>query len=562
MPGKVVIVGLDGATFRTLQPWIDAGHLPAMKDMIEGGVSGKLRSVVPPVTAPAWASFMTGKNPGKHGIYYFTTKEKSSGREIPVSAHSRSGKTVWDLLSESGRTVLVLNVPTTYPPQPVNGVMIADFLTPKGKRDFVHPPALLNEIEDIFGKYPLYLKTPVFSANLSEANVERFLAELHQELEYKFAVTHYLMDRHPADFVMLHLWGTDRIQHELWNLFDSEHPRYDKRLAARYGASIIGYFSAVDSEIAKLKSRLDDDTTFIIMSDHGFGPIHRFIDLNVWLLEQGYIAIKQTPLSQLRLRAWRMGLTHEFLIRALLKILKWGLRLPERTPAEAVNLIREDGFRPLLSLNDIDWARTKAYAKFGMGQIILNVRGRDAKGSVAPGREYLAVRDEITSKLKELRDPLSGALIGGEVYTKEEVYHGPYFEDAPDIVFLPLERNYLASVLMGFTTRTWIMDNPVLFGNHRMDGLLIAQGRHLRNGRTIEGARIIDLAPTVLHLMGEKIPNDMDGRVLTGMLMEEFVRTHAMAWTEPGEQQVTGTPALSREDEETVIERLRQLGYL
>jgi predicted AlkP superfamily phosphohydrolase/phosphomutase len=362
---------------------------------------------------------------------------------------------------------------------------------------------------------------------------------------------------------MLHLWGTDRIQHELWNLFDSEHPRYDKRLAAKYGAGIIGYFSAVDSEIAKLKSRLDDDTTFIIMSDHGFGPIHRFIDLNVWLLEQGYIAIKQAPLSQLRLRAWRMGLTHEFLIRALLKILKWGLRLPERTPAEAVNLIREDGFRPLLSFNDVDWARTKAYAKFGMGQIVINVRGRDAKGSVTPGREYRAVRDEITSKLKELRDPLSGALIGGEVYTKEEVYHGPHLEDAPDIVFLPMERNYLASVLMGFTTRTWIMDNPALFGNHRMDGLVIAQGRHLSKGRTIEGARIIDLAPTVLYLLEEKIPNDMDGRVLTGMLTEEFVRTHAMAWTEPGEQQVTGTPAaLSREDEETIIERLKGLGYL
>jgi predicted AlkP superfamily phosphohydrolase/phosphomutase len=182
---------------------------------------------------------------------------------------------------------------------------------------------------------------------------------------------------------------------------------------------------------------------------------------------------------------------------------------------------------------------------------------------VTPGREYRAVRDEITSKLKELRDPLSGALIGGEVYTKEEVYHGPHLEDAPDIVFLPMERNYLASVLMGFTTRTWIMDNPALFGNHRMDGLVIAQGRHLRKGRTIEGARIIDLAPTVLYLLEEKIPNDMDGRVLTGMLTEEFVRTHAMAWTEPGEQQVTGTPAaLSREDEETIIERLKGLGYL
>src|SRR5712692_5865304 len=146
MANKVVIIGLDGATFRTLQPWMDAGYLPTLKEMVETGVSGKLTSVVPPVTAPAWCSFMTGKNPGKHGVYYFTTREKGTGRDIPISAHARSGKTVWDLLSDSGKTVLVLNVPATYPPHPVRGVMIADFLTPKGKRDFVYPPALLDEI--------------------------------------------------------------------------------------------------------------------------------------------------------------------------------------------------------------------------------------------------------------------------------------------------------------------------------------------------------------------------------------------------------------------------------
>ncbi|MFQ5864069.1 MAG: alkaline phosphatase family protein [bacterium] len=562
MSNKVVIVGLDGATFRTLQPWMEAGHLPALQEMIDHGVSGNLTSVIPPVTTTAWTSFMTGKNPGKHGIYYFTIKDKISGGDIPVSANSRSGKTVWDLLSDRGKTVLVLNVPTTYPPRQVNGVIVAGFLTPKRKRDFIYPPSLLDEIEGIFGKYPLYLKTPLFSANLSDVNVERFLAELHEELEYKFTITHYLMDRYAADFVMLHLWGTDRIQHELWNLFDANHPKYDKKLAAKHEAKIVGYFSSVDAEIAKLKRRLDEDTSFIIMSDHGFGPIHRFIDLNVWLLEQGYIAIKQTPLAQLRLRAWQLGLTHEFFIKGLLKILKWGFRLPERTPAEAVRMIREGSFQPLLSLSDVDWSRTKAYSKFGLGQIVINVAGREAKGSVKPEKEYYAVRDEIVSKLKTLRDPETGELIGGQVYTKEEVYHGPHLDDAPDIIFLPMENNYLAGVLLGFTTRQWIMDNPVLFGNHRMDGILIAQGKHFAKGQKIEGARIIDLAPTILYLMGEKIPTDMDGCVLTELFMKEFLANNAIEWAEPDIQGAAESPALSPEDAETVIERLRGLGYL
>jgi predicted AlkP superfamily phosphohydrolase/phosphomutase len=562
MPNKVVIIGLDGATFRTLQPWMDGGHLPALQDMIEHGVSGNLTSIVPPVTTPAWNSFMTGKNPGKHGIYYFTTKEKTSGREIPVSANSRSGKTVWELLSDSGKTVIVLNVPTTYPPQLVNGVMVADFLTPKGKRDFVHPTSLLDEIEDTFGPYPLYLKTPVFSANLSEANVERFLDELREELQYKFGVIHYLMDRYAADFVMLHLWGTDRIQHELWNLFDAYHPRYDKKLASKYEARIIGYFSSVDAEIAKLKRRLDDDTSFIVMSDHGFGPIHRFIDLNVWLLEQGYIAIKQTPLSQLRLLAWKMGLTHKLLLTGLLKILKCGFRLPERTPADAVKLIREGSFQPLLSLNDVDWSHTKAYCKFGMGQIVINLAGRDARGAVKPGEEYNTIRNEIVQKLKGLRDPANGQLIGGQIYTKEEIYQGPHLENAPDITFLPMENNYLAGVLLGFTTREWIMDNPVLFGNHRMDGILMAEGKHLGKGRTVEEARIIDLAPTILYLMGVKIPTDIDGEVLTKIFTKVFLRENPIEWTEPDEKEVLESFALSQQDEETILERLKGLGYL
>jgi len=562
MANKVVIIGLDGATFDTLQPWMDAGYLPTLKEMVETGVSGKLTSVVPPVTAPAWCSFMTGKNPGKHGVYYFTTKEKGTGRDIPISAHSRSGKTVWDLLSDSGKTVLVLNVPATYPPHPVQGVIISDFLTPTGKRDFVYPPTLLDEIEGTFGPYRLYLKTPVFSANLSAVNVERFLAELHDELEYKFAVTHYLMDRYAADFTMLHLWGTDRIQHELWNLFDERHPKYDKNLAGRYKDRIVGYFSAVDAKIAQLQRRLDAETTLFLVSDHGFGPIHRYIDLNVWLLEEGYIAIKQTPLSQLRLRAWRMGLTYELLIKGLLKLWQWGLRLPERSPADAVNFLRGDGFQPLLSFKDVDWTRTKAYGKFGLGQIVINLAGREPQGSVQPGEEYGAVRDEIVRKLKELCDPATGQLIGGQVYTREETYRGPYLAGASDITFLPMENNYLANVLMGFTTRNWIMDNPVLFGNHRMDGILLARGQHFGRGRRVGGAHLIDVVPTILYLMGEKIPADMDGRVLSEMFTEEFLRRNAVGWRESEEQRVAQPSPLSREDEAVITERLKKLGYL
>jgi predicted AlkP superfamily phosphohydrolase/phosphomutase len=559
---QVVIIGLDGGSFRTLGPWIRDGSLPNLRGLIEQGASGPLTTVVPPETATAWSSFMTGKNPGKHGVFGFTTKEKRTGRIVPVSAASRTGRAFWDLLSDAGKKVLVLNVPTTYPPQPLNGVLISDFLTPKGRRDFVYPPALLEELEQRFGPYPLYMRT-YFSANLSEANAERFLRELHEELRTKFEVLHYLMDRILPDFVMFHLWGTDRVQHDLWNLMDRDHPSHDPALAGKYGHRIVEYFAAVDAQIGRLIRRLDEEATLVLMSDHGFGPIHKTIDLNVWLLDQGFIRIRKSILSRLRLLAWNMGLTYEVLLRFLLKLLRFGLRLPDVSPADTVNMVRDNRFNPLLSLNDVDWPRTRAYSKMGMGQIVIHVEGRAGGDRIQEGEEVRRTRDEIVRRLKEMRDPATGRPIEGDIFTREEIYHGPHLDEAPDITFLPLEGNVMASALMGFATRKWIVDNPFLFGNHRMDGILIAQGKKIRKGVAVQGAHIIDLAPTVLHLMGQKIPGDMDGKVLTSILTEDFADPARVEWSDPDEAPAGPTASsMTPEEEATILERLKRLGYL
>jgi predicted AlkP superfamily phosphohydrolase/phosphomutase len=160
-------------------------------------------------------------------------------------------------------------------------------------------------------------------------------------------------------------------------------------------------------------------------------------------------------------------------------------------------------------------------------------------------------------------DPATGRPIGGQVYRKEEIYHGPYLDEAPDITFLPLDNNYMASALMGFTTRQWIIDNPFLFGNHRMDGMLIAHGPNIRKGHRAEGAHLIDLAPTVLHIMGEKIPRDMDGKVMTQLFTDVFVRKEKIQWTDSVEESGDEPPAtMSPDDEATIMERLKRLGYI
>lgn len=564
--GKVLVVCLDGATLDLLQPWMEAGRLPTLARFKRDGVSGPLQSVIPPITAPAWASFMTGKNPGKHGVYHFINRGPQSSQQAFVSAASRTGQTLWDLLGQYGKRVLVLNVPTTYPPSPVNGVLIADFLTPPGRRDFTYPPSVLDDIEAQFGKYPLHLKTLMFSANLSGPNTERLLREVRHELKYKFDVAHYLLDRYDSDFTILHILGTDRVQHELWNLLDPSHPMYDTKLAVRYGEAILDYFAQVDQEIARLEARFNDDVTTFIISDHGFGPVHRAIDLNVWLLEKGYIQIKPHAASRFKYWLWRMGLTNELVVRVLLKtFFKYGAGLVERMSDEtlfkSVRFFAQRGQNnPLFSLEDVDWSRTKAYAFVGMGAININLKGREPTGSVEPA-DYQSVKQEITAELKQLYDKAKAQPVQGHVFLREEIYHGPYTEQAPDIMYLPNEAGYVAGSMMGFTANRAIIDAPAWPGHHRMNGLLLAKGMCLKQGASVNGAALIDLAPTILYLMGCPIPRDMDGRVLVEMIEDSVVASRAPAYQEPASLAQPPAPLSSDEDQQ-VVERLRELGYL
>jgi len=564
MKNHILVIGLDGGTFTLLKPWIDADILPTLRKMVEEGGSGFLCSSVPPITVTAWSSFMTGKNPAKHGLFEFFVKKANSYEEIPINANMRDGKALWDILGDNGSKVVVLNVPTTYPPRPVNGVLISGFLTPSGKRDFIYPSLLVDEIEEQFGPYPLYIKTPAAMVSQMDECIDRLLDECTAMLEYKTKVAHYLMDELDSDFTMLHIWGTDRIQHELWDLLDPHHPRHNKERAEKYGPKIIDYYRQVDAAIGNLMEKAGAEATTFVMSDHGFLPIYRLIDLNVWLLQEGYLAIKGGLLSRIKFFLWKAGLTYESLYRYLFSRLRRFQRKGEaKAPVDYAKLY------PLLqkvflSMNDIDWQRTRAYCKFGMGQIVINLRGREPEGIVKQGREYEELRREIVEKLKGMRDPDSGDEINGQVFLREEVYCGKYFDLAPDIVYLGGGSNYLATNLFGFTSNRIICDNIAMPGSHAMEGILLAKGKHIRKGIEITEANIVDLAPTVLYLKGNKIPKDMDGRVLEEIITEEFLNVNDIAYTseEGAAPSDTGLPEISEEDEREVKKRLKELGYI
>jgi predicted AlkP superfamily phosphohydrolase/phosphomutase len=563
MSQKVLIIGLDGGSFNILKPWMDAGYLPTLKKITHEGVSGILQSSIAPTTVVAWTSFMTGKNPGKHGAYEFFVKRKGSYDEVPVTALSLHEKAFWDILSDQGKRVMILNLPVLYPPRPVNGVAIAG-LAPSGKKDFIYPPSLVDEIEETFGPYPLYMKTPVSAVSLLDKSIIRFLNECNQNVAYKCAVAEYLLEKQPCDLLFLHLWETDRVQHELYDLLDPRHPRHHRERAERHQSKIIDFYKNVDAHIEQLWQKMGQDTCLFVVSDHGFAPMYRHFDLQVWLLQEGYLRLKRRPLSLLKTLAWKAGMNHESLYRHLYQRL---LRL--RADADAKNPMDYLKYAHLeqklfLSNHDIDWSRTRAFCKFGMGQIIINLKGREPLGIVEPGREYEELRKEIAEKLRTLCDPETGQEVNGRVFFREDIYHGPYFDEAPDLTFITGDSNYYTSKLGAFSSNKLFCNNMMMPGNHTLWGIFTAHGGPIRKGSEIKGARIIDVAPTVLYLLGFEIPQDMDGKVLTDIFVQEFLDQRPPKISDEVTETKKRGQDLILDEKETadIVERLRDLGYI
>jgi predicted AlkP superfamily phosphohydrolase/phosphomutase len=573
MTGQAVIIGLDGATFALLQPWMEQGHLPYLQSLMAQGVSGPLVSSMPPATVPAWQCFMTGKNPGKHGVSWFLRRQSDSYEEMPVSPASCEARTLWDLLSADGKRVAVFNVPYASAGRDFTGVLLGGFDTPPSRMaEVVRPFGLLREIEARFGAYQVQLKTPgLLLAHRSSTIIETFLEDCQALTDYQFRVAHDLLQREPFDCVMFYQLVPDRIQHWLWYLLDATHPWYDADLAHRYYDRIVAYYQGLDAHLAKLVECVGPDPTVMVMSDHGFGPVYKGIDLSTWLLHEGYLQIKRRPLSQFKLALWKLGWSPLALSQGFsTRLLAWGVvqRWFARTFASQGEVAARDRLgrvfnRLFLHRDDIDWSRSKAYCLSGFGMLRLNLRGRDPEGAVRP-EDYMAVREELMAKLQALIDPTTGAPVDGQVLVREEVYHGKHAEAMPDLVYLTLENGYIIEqpLALPFVSNRVVIEDPKISGTHRTHGILIAQGPWCRKGASVENATLLDLAPTILYLLGSRIPDDLDGRVLLELFEEGFLKEHPIVYRE-AEPDAGGLDAgLSAEDQEVILGRLKGLGYI
>jgi predicted AlkP superfamily phosphohydrolase/phosphomutase len=564
-----IIVGLDGVPLKLLRPWMESGALPTMQRFLRQGVVGDLRSTMPPTSGPSWSSFMTGKSPGKTGIYDFLYRAEGSYHFPPVNASLRDGQELWEILSKAGYKVGVFNVPLTYPVKPVNGFMISGWMTPYTAKDYVYPPELGPELQQAVGNYRIYP-----TATYSKGRAEQFLRASIELLEMRTRTALHLLQREQWDFFMTVIFDTDRVLHQLWHVLDPEHPWHNARRAnpRRGGAPypprapypperghdiVLKYFCHVDDSLGRLLAAAGDDALKIVMSDHGMGSAHNFVVLNNWLLANGFLRLRRAPLTALKYGLFKAGLT----LRNVHKVANW-LGLAKHV--EYKGLYSTDWLLKLafLSFNDVDWSQSVAYS-FGRhyGPIYLNVKGREPQGIVEPGDEYERVREQIVAAAMQFQHPRTGRNMVGRVLRREEVYDGPHLEQAPDLILIPADPRDIFFGLADFGSNQMVDTVYRYSGMHRDDGMLMMMGPQVAAGAPVEGAAITDVAPTVLHAMGLPIPNDMDGKPLLDLL-SKACGGRAPRYVDAKGNGDRPQAQYTAQEEQQIVERLRSLGYL
>ena len=565
-----LIIGLDGATWDLMRPWAEQGRLPVIASLMERGAFGVLRSTFPPMTFPAWSTFMTGLTPAKHGLIDFT--ERVPGRYAVrfVNARSRRGATLWKIIGDAGMPVGVIGVPGTYPPEPVNGFMISGFDAPvaTGINDsFVHPPGLYEEIKREVGENRI---TGFQEVNIGPGWHDTAFRMLLSCLERKVEIARHLMRKEPWRSMMVLLGEADTASHHFWMFHDPASPRHDPKGAMRHGRVLRRIYEALDRAVGSLIEEAPPGTGVVLCSDHGFGgTTDKVFYINRWLERSGLLRFREAGVA-----GRGAGIVKGAAMRLMpARAQEWAFRLRGgRLAGELESKAR---------FGAIDWNRTKAYSEEinYMPGVWINLRGREPCGRVDPGSECESVSEAVAVGLHELKDPYTGAPVVKRVWRREELFHGPCAWKVPDLLLeLALDRGYSYGCLAtdpaskGPVIRRLRRDEHMgakgkgMNGSHRPEGIFLLAGPPVTGSGQIGDADIHDLAPTILYLMGLDIPDIMDGCVIEGAIDKRVLskrppRRVPGRYDESDEnraENVDYTPAEERE----IRERLVSLGYL
>lgn len=554
MSNRVFVLGWDGATWDILRPLMAEGRLPVLQGLISRGVSGTLNSVFPPLSPVAWTSVMTGKNSGKHGIFEFVEHLHNplSGR-INTSKAIQS-ELVWETAGRFGKKTVAGAVPMSYPPRPMNGFFVGDFLSPANAPDFSSDPAAFEAMKQkLGGKYRAWATVTHDGGHEADA-----LADLTSFLSEHLEAVEYLATNHEWDLFMYDLMATDRIQHELWHAWQPDHMKAKGRDLSKIREGFIAFWEMLDSGVGRILEKLGPETNVILMSDHGFGPIEWYVNFNVWLLDEGFIQLQDSLYVRQKHWFYRRGVTPEWIYNIMARMGLADQRV-SRFQGKQDNFWDRLATSAFLSGKHIDWSKTVAYAQGNFGQIFLNLKGRQPHGCVDPA-DAPALLERIKERLFSIKHPETGEPLVEKVYGRDELYSGPYHKMGPDLTVVLKDWNYRTIGLHEFTTHKTISPAFGPTGDHRMEGMIVGVGPAFEQGAVPQSACLLDIAPTVLHLLGVPVPEDMDGRVLTELLRPELQTDLQKQTAVAIEGQ--DTSGYSDDEESLIQQRLADLGYL
>lgn len=531
---KTVIIGLDGATFDIITPLANAGRLPVLSRLMREGSQAPLRSTILPNSFPGWASCTTGTSEGMHGVFSPFIKNPSKYTVRAMSGRDIMTRPVWDILTENRGRSIVLNVPTTYPPEPINGLMVTGMLTPGRGSEFTYPSSLKSAL---LSELPNYVIEP---ERIPDKRARA--SEFRRTIEVREQALKLLMNQGEWDFLMVVFSVLDRAQHDYWADMDPTHPRHDPNTAPEFREFIHEVYERLDAAVGRLIERLPADARVLIVSDHGFCPELFEVRVNELLASAKLLSFK-SPGSRKSI--------------ARVKSLKDKVarRLAPAVPNG--NVLERKAQYGSAFLEEIDWSRTRAFFAQDKG-IWINLAGRERQGAVSE-REFDRVIEEARIALLELTSPEDGAQIFESVLRREEAFSGAWSNKLPDLVMVPRRDEYVYNERPSYGEVIVPADSTT--GTHSRDGIFIAWGRGVRNNPGFsKQPNLRDIGPTALASLGCPLTADMDGRVL----MEVFTSVEEPLRQGSSYRQAStdAKPVYNPAEEAELRERLRALGYI
>ena len=550
---KVLSIGLDGGTFCLIDPWVKAGYLPNIARLLEQGTRASLNSVILPFTPQAWGSFMTGMNPGNHGVFGF--KEMMEGKYAFQFVNNKSikSKTLWRLLSEKGKRVILINIPMTYPPETINGILVGGMDAPGVDSDFTYPPGIKQEIFKVVNDYIIHLHVGAGYLDTDKKR-RKAVTELLHMAECREKIVLHFMKKYPWDFLAVNFSAIDQVQHHFWQYMDDEESEFHD--------AILKVYRRVDEAVGRICNASTDNTTTFIMSDHGAGPASPYvIFIDEWLRTERLLSFKDSlsvsGIGSQLIKRILINLSRKVSSQFKDTMMRWfpGLR------------VKSQGY---IRRSLIDWPNTKAFSGEHPSTIRINLKGREPQGVVDP-EEYETLRDDLINKLEKLRSPTSNEPLIEKIYKKEEIYHGRYLSAAPDLIIHP--KDFCHQMKGGpYPNNTYcevvsIKDEKEFFisGVHRLDGIFIASGNGIKKNQALHPLDITDLFPTMLYSLGMEIPRAIQGKVASEIFEDDFISTHRICFTDYSMHRGGGggTQRSYKQDESEKIEQsLRGLGYI